>query len=667
MHKNVKDYDFSGWATRNDIKCKDGRTIRRNAFAGDDGTTVPLVYMHNHGSITEVLGHALLENRPEGVYMYGKFNDTYEGQHAKTSVQNGDITSLSIHAGDLKHANGRDVIHGAIREVSLVIAPANPGARIDYVSMEHGADGEGDEAWIYSGLQTLNINAGDGLFLSDELEHAAGSTTVKEEPAVAENTKPKTSKKEKDEEDFSILDTLTDEQREAYQRALRYAVDNAEAIRAALHEDDEQEEQPEDQGENDGEDGGDVSHSYDEGGYDYMNYNVFDNPMTPGNDQFTLSHADQALILDTAKENNMTFKAALGSYLEHYAASAGQTLSHGIDNIESLFPEYHDVYTGEPETFKRDLSWVSSVMNGVRKSPYSRVRTRFADARGKDLVAKGYIKGDRKTVSGNIKLLKRTTDPQMIYRADALEREDIISITDFSLVDYQWKIIRENLEESIGLAILVGDDRDEDDRELIKPEHIRPIWKDDELFTLHADIDFNSMKQVLQGTDTGRYFSDNFVMAEAFVEKLLYTREKYKGSGNLAMYCTPHLINQMLLSRDRDGRRIYQNRSDLMAALDVSSIHTIEQLEGRVRTTSDNKKKKLLALFVNLRDYEVGCVKGGEITKFDQFDINFNQQKMLMETQLSGAMIKPWSAIAIEEDVTGQDTTEETEDDTDNS
>lgn len=649
MPRNIKDYDFSGWATRNNIKCKDGRTIRRNAFAGDDGITVPLVYMHNHSDVTDVLGHALLENRPEGVYMYGKFNDTYEGQHAKASVQNGDITSLSIHAGELKHANGRDVVHGAIREVSLVIAPANPGARIDYVSMEHGSDGESDEAWIYSGYQQLNFNAGDGLFLPEELEHSAGAETKKEEPKVAENTKPK--KTEEDDNDFSILDTLTDEQRAAYHKALRYAVDNAEDIRKALSED---EEDAAEGGEEQGDEGGEVSHSddpYDEGGYDNMNYNVFD---TPESAPFTLTHADQEMILDAAKNRGITFQAALGDYFDSYAKATGQTLSHGIDEIETLFPEYHDVYTGEPETFKRDLSWVSSVINGVHKSPFARVRTRFADARAKELRAKGYIKGDKKTVSGNIKLLKRTTDPQMIYRKDALEREDIIGITDFDVVDYQWKIMRENLNEDIALAILVGDDRDDDDREQIKPEHVRPIWKDEELFTLHADIDFDAMKQTLQGTETAQHFSDNYVYAEAMVETLLYTREKYKGSGNLAMYCTPHLVNQMLLSRDLNGRRIYQNENDLRAALNVSAIHTVEQLEGRVRTTEDNHKKKLVALLVNLNDYQVGSVKGGEITKFSQFDIDFNQEKMLLETQMSGALIKPWSAIAIEEDVTGQ-------------
>lgn len=633
MSRDVKDYDFSGWATRNDIKCKDGRTIRRNAFKDDDGITVPLVYMHNHGSITEVLGHALLENRPQGVYMYGKFNDSYEGQHAKTSVQNGDITALSIHAGDLQHANGRDVVHGAIREVSLVIAPANPGARIDYVSMEHSEDSEPDEAWIYSGLQTLNYNAGDGLIIPNELQHA--DTTADKEATMPNEP---TTNNQATEEVKDIMDTLNEEQRAAYLERIRFCVDNAEAIRAAagLTPDEDEED-----GEGYDEDG-DFEHSH-RGGNELM-HNVFEND---DNGVYTLSHADQEFILSEAQRRGSTFRTALGEFCE-------QTLSHGIEEIESLFPDYKDVYTGEPETFKRDLSWVSSVINGVHKAPYARVRTRFADARAKELRAKGYIKGDKKTVSGMIKLLKRTTDPQTIYRKDALERDDIVDITDFDVVNYQWKIMRENLEEDIALAIMVGDDRPDDDREQIKPEHVRPIWTDDELYTLHADIDFDAMAQTLQGTETGQHFSENYIYAEAMVQTLLYTREKYKGSGNLAMYCTPHLVNQMLLSRDLNGRRIYQNISDLQAALNVSAIHTVEQFEGKTRMTEDNHKKKLVALFVNLKDYQVGSVKGGEITKFQQFDIDFNQEKMLLETRISGAMIKPWAAIAIEEDVTGQ-------------
>jgi len=613
------DYDFAGWATRNDIVCADGRTIKRDAFIGDDGVIVPLVYQHNHKDITNVLGHALLQNRPEGVYMYGKFNDTYEGQHAKTSVQNGDIKSLSIYANQLKHAQGKNVVHGSIKEVSLVIAPANPQATIEYVSMEHSENGDGDEAIICSGFQDLTLNLEEGPSeIDEELSHAE-EPKQKEEPKQMANAENKTIQ--------DVLDTLNEEQKAAVQAAIGYAVEHAAEIKKAAGGGEEE--------------SGEAKHS-DEGGTDFMNHNVFE---APENDAYTLSHAEQAQILNEAKKGGMTFRAALDNYCE-------TTLQHGIDDIESLFPDYHDVYTGEPETFKRDLSWVGSVMNGVHKAPYARVRTRFADARARDLRAKGYIKGDKKTVAGNIKLLKRTTDPQTIYRKDALERDDIVDITDFDVVNYQWKIMRENLEEDIALAIMIGDDRDDEDREQIKPEHVRPIWTDEELYTLHADIDFDGMAQTLQGTETGSHFSENYIYAEAMVQTLLYTREKYKGSGNLAMYCTPHLVNQMLLSRDLNGRRIYQNMADLQAALNVSAIHTVEQFEGKTRTTEDNHVKKLVALFVNLNDYQVGSVKGGEITRFQQFDIDFNQEKMLLETRISGALIKPWSAIAIEEDVT---------------
>ena len=627
MAKNF-DYDFSGWATRNDIKCADGRTIRQNAFIGDNNTIVPLVYQHNHKDITNVLGHALLVNKPEGVRMYGKFNDTYEGMHARTAVENGDITALSIYANGLKHANGKDVVHGSIREVSLVISPANPGATIDYVSMSHGEDGEDEEAIIYSGYQDLSFNP--SAVDRDELLHASEEDKPKPEETNEKKGADMADSKDKSVQD--VLDTLTEEQKTAVQAAIGYAVEHADEIKkkAGVSKDDDEEDD-------------DEAEHYNEGGSDFMSHhNIFE---AEDDQVYTLSHSAQEEILSDAKQRGSTFRTAFKDYVE-------SELQHGIDDIDQLFPDYEDVYKGEPETFKRDLSWVSAVMNGVHKAPYARVRTRFADARGKELRAKGYIKGDEKTISGNIRLLKRTTDPQTIYRKDALERDDIIDITDFDVVNYQYKIMRENLEEDIALAILVGDDRDDDDREQIKPEHIRPIWTDEELYTLHADIDFDAMAETLQGTETGAHFSENYIYAEAMVQTLLYTREKYKGSGNLAMYATPHLINQMLLSRDLNGRRIYQNLADLQAALNVSSIHTVEQLEGRTRTTSDNKTKKLLALFVNLNDYQVGSVKGGEITRFQQFDIDFNQEKMLLETRISGAMIKPWAAIAIEEDVT---------------
>ena len=602
-------YDFGGWATRNDLKCSDGRTIRKDAFKDCDGMTVPLVWNHQHGESSNVLGHALLENRDEGVYTYGFFNDTEEGIRAKKQVQHGDITALSIYANRLKQRGG-DVLHGAIREVSLVLAGANPGAFIDDVVMSHGDDADDGEAVIYTGEHFELMHAED-----DQQENKAPEEN-KETENMASSEKTANSEKTVKE----VFDTLNEEQKNVVYFMIGQAIEDAKGGNDSDEDEDEEDTE--------------------------VKHNVFDNDdnYMGADDTICISHADQEAILAEAKKSG-SFKSALEGYY-------GDTLQHGIDDIETLFPDPTDVYKGEPETFKRDLSWVGSVMNGVHKAPYSRVRTRFADARAKELRAKGYIKGDRKTLSGNIKLLQRTTDPQTIYRKDAIERDDILDITDFDVVNYQYGIMRENLEEDIALAILVGDDRDDTDREQIKPEHVRPIWLDDEMYTLHYDVDIEGMKTALNGSETGQHFGDNYIYSEAVIQQLLYAREKYKGSGNLAMYCTPHLVNVMLLARDLNGRRIYNNLSDLQAALNVSSIHTVEQLEGRTRTTSDNKKKQLLGLFVNLKDYQVGSVRGGQITKFQQFDIDFNQEKMLLETRISGAMIKPWAAIALELDVT---------------
>lgn len=595
-------YDFSGWATRNDLRCSDGRTIRKDAFKDCDGMTVPLVWNHQHGNSSNVLGHALLENRDEGVYTYGCFNDTEEGIRAKKQVEHGDITALSIYANQLKQRGG-DVLHGAIREVSLVLAGANPGAFIDDVVMSHSDDADG-EAIIYTGEPV-------------ELMHA------EQEPAEKKETEKVADENKKAAEDGDktvgeIFNTLNEEQKKVVYYLIGQAVEDAKG--GSGEEKTEEDEK--------------------------VKHNAFENndEYTGSDDTLYISHADQETILANAKKGG-TFRGAVEEFF-------GDTLKHGIDDIETLFPDPTDVYKGEPETFKRDLSWVASVMNGVHKAPYTRVRTRFADARAKELRAKGYIKGDRKTLSGNIKLLQRTTDPQTIYRKDAIERDDILDITDFDVVNYQYGIMRENLEEDIALAIMIGDDRDDTDREQIKPEHIRPIWLDDEMYTLHYDVDINGMKTALNGSETGQHFGENYIYAEAIIQQLLYAREKYKGSGNLAMYCTPHLVNVMLLARDLNGRRIYNNLDDLKAALNVSAIHTVEQFEGKTRTTSDNKKKQLLGLFVNLNDYQVGSVRGGQITKFQQFDIDFNQEKMLLETRISGAMIKPWAAIALELDVT---------------
>ena len=593
----MSEFDFSGWATRNDLLCSDGRTIRKDAFKANDGQTVPLVWNHDHSNPDAVLGHALLENRDDGIYAYCSFNDTEQGQAAKKRVMHGDIKSLSIYANQLKHA-GRDVVHGMIRELSLVLAGANPGAYIDFV-MAHGDEGE---------------DGFEACYDENIMIHAACAPTKKEEP----KEEPKTEKKEeskvegenKEKTVQDIIDSMTDEQRN-----VMYAF-----VGQALEEN------------NDG------------GKEDDMKHNLFDNETVQ--DSNVLCHADQMNIISLAKQSSVgSFQEALSIYAEE------NELAHGaIDGevLTTLFPDYKDVYPGEPETLTDDQTWIGSVIAGVHKSPISRVRTRQLDARNRRNRAKGYKKGSRKEEGTNVALLSRTTDPQTIYVKDKLNRDDIIDFTDFDMVNYQWRIMRQALNEEIATAIMIGDGREEGAEDKISETHIRSIWNDDELYTIHQDVDITAAKAELQGTDTGANFGDNYVYAEAIISAALYSREKYKGSGNLKFYCTPHLLNVMLLARDMNGRRIYSSKADLQAALNVSAIETVEQFEGLVRTDKELKKHELLGIFVNLADYQVGSTKGGEITKFEQFDIDFNQQKLLLETRISGALTRVQSAIVLE-------------------
>ena len=611
-----KNYDFCGWATRNDLKCSDGRTIRKDAFKDDDGTTVPLVWNHQHGEVDNVLGHALLENRSDGVYAYGYFNDTKSGQNAKSLVQHGDVQSLSIYANKLRQQGG-DVLHGSIREVSLVLAGANPGAYIEDV-IKHGEVSDG-EAMIFTGEDIMLIHGEDATDSVEETPEVQ-QTTEEEvvEHADGEESEGDSSKKTVQD----VIDTMNDDQ-----KTVLYAL----VGQASADDTDESDDDEDDS----------------EGGNTNMKHNIFDNE--DRNSTEVLSHSDQVEIVKLAKNKAV---GTLQNALEAYLTDENGHLAHGIDDIETLFPEYHDVKPGAPELITRDLTWVDGVISGVHKSPYSRIRTRQADARGEDLRAFGYQKGKFKQYAGNIKLLKRTTDPQTVYVRDALHRDDIIDITDFDVVDYQYRIMRQNLNEELALAIMIGDGREEGDELKIQEDKIRPIWTDDDLYTIHYDVDIDGMRASLQGTDTGQYFGDNYVYAEAIVTAALYSREQYKGSGSLAFYCTPHLLNVMLLARDRDGRRLYSSVNDLTAALNVTRIETAEQFENKVRTTDQSKKKKLLGLFVNLKDYSLGCTKGGEITRFNQFDIDFNQEKYLLETRVSGALTRVYSAIALEEDVT---------------
>ena len=603
----MEKYDFSGWATRNDLLCGDGRTIRKNAFKDNDGVTVPLVWNHEHNDPNAVLGHALLENRDSGVYAYGVFNDTEQGQHAKALVQNGDVRSLSIWANKLKQI-GNDVVHGNIRELSLVLAGANPGAYIDF-AIAHSED-EG-ESFIASYDENIVI-----------YHSAEPKEEPKKEEKMAEVKEPLVHAEGENSEETieDILNTLSEKQ-----------MDAVCAVVGSLIEDGDDEED-------------DMEHS--EGG-EFMKHNVFDTEEMV-NDNY-LSHADEMRIVDLAKNKSI---GTLQNAIEVYAEE-NDHLAHGIDTIETLFPEFKDVYPGAPELLTRDQGWVGVVMQKVHKSPISRIRTRQADARAEELNALGYTKGKKKNNGANIKLLKRTTDPQTVYRKDFLHRDDIIDITDFDVVEYQYQVMRMNLNEEIAKAIMIGDGREEGSDDKISEEHIRPIWTDDELYTIHYDVDIAGARAELQGTNTSANFSENYIYAEAIIKAALYSREKYKGSGSLDFYCTPHLLNVMLLARDLNGRRIYDSKSDLAAALNVGNIYTCEQFEGKTRTTTDTKTKKLLGLFVNLSDYQVGSTKGGEITRFSQFDIDFNQEKYLIETRLSGALTRVCSAIDLEEDITG--------------
>lgn len=607
----MDNYDFCGWATRNNVRCSDGRIIMRDAFADCDGKTVPLVWNHRHDDPYNVLGHALLENREDGVYAYCKFNDTDLGKNTKLQVEHGDLTSLSIYANKLKQ-NGPNVIHGAIRELSLVLAGANPKAFIENV-IKHGDEME-EEAVIYWG-EDLQLAHTDDSDYSDDLAHADDK---KEDDPVADDKKPESTD---DKTVADVIDSMTEEQ-----KTVMYAM-----VGAAL--------------ESESDDSDDDDNS--KGGNDKMKHNVFDNDETT--DDTILSHSAQEEIIEIAKKAG-SFQDALGYYaeendLKHDAIASG----FAQENIHTLFPEYHDVRSGAPELITTDQGWISTVMNKVHKTPFSRIRTGQVDIRNIEaLRAKGYDKGKFKKLSGNYNLVRRTTDPQTVYVKSALHRDDIIDITDFDIVSYQYNIDKMMLNEELATAILLGDGRDEGDEDKIQEDKIRPIWTDDELYTIHAKLDLETAKTELQGTGTGTSFGENYITAEAMVNTVLYAREKYKGSGTPDMFITPHMLNVMLLARDMNGRRIYSSKAELASALNVGAIHTVEQFEGKKRTDSNGKTQELIAMIVNLADYSLGSTKGGQVSHFTQFDIDFNQQKSLLETRLSGALTRCWSAIAIE-------------------
>lgn len=592
----MSNYDFSGYATRNDLLCQDGRTIRQNAFVDNDGCEVPLVWNHEHNDPNAVLGHAVLENRKDGVYAYGMFNDTEQGQMAKKLVQKGDVKSLSIWANQLKQI-GNDVIHGNIRELSLVLAGSNPGAYVDFV-MAHSIEEE----------DTLYASYDENIMLY----HSADESEKKEDKQeMADNAKSQENNSD-DKTVKDVINTMNEEQKNVLYTLIGMARED------------------------------------EKGGNRNMKHNVFDNEDDTRQSN-VLSHSDEQQIISLAKQTGVgSLKAAMEIFAEE-----NNTLAHGAfgDETEKLFPEYELLKKGEPETLERDQSWIGHVISGIHKSPISRIRTRQADARIAELRAKGYQKkGSYKQEMADIKLIGRTTDPQTIFIKADMHRDDITDITDFDVVGYQWRLMRHILDEELALAALIGDSRDEADPDKIHEEHIRSIWNDDDLYCIHQSINYEEMKTKLNGTNTGANFGEEYIKAEATIAAALYAREKYKGSGSLDYYCTPHALNVMLLARDLNGRRIYSSKADLAAALNVENIYTVEQFEGKTREVTSGGTKKLVGLFVNLGDYQFGSTKGGEITKFDDFDMDFNRYKYMLETRLSGSLTKLYSAIALEED-----------------
>lgn len=685
-------YDFSGWATRNDLVCADGRTIRKDAFKHCDGKTVPLVWNHRHDEPANILGHALLENREDGVYAYCSFNDTESGKAAKELVQHGDVESLSIYANGLKQTSNKDVMHGDIKEVSLVVAGANPGAFIDFVDMAHAEEGAEEEVIIGTG-------EGISMYHAEEqsLTHAKCGDEKKEDKASEkkedeiEHSKDPEKKESEEETIQDVFNTLTDKQKTFVYAMIAAALDKSGKDVGEKKEDESSEKKEDniEHSDNSGneeskeetiqdvfntlndnqktvvyamiaaalgesiEDGDDKKDDPDkksdksEGGQNTMKHNVFEKE---DKKDTVLSHSDCQDIIELAKTNSVgSLRTAMKIFAEQN--DIGDELKHGIDNIESLFPDYKDLRPGAPEKVTRDQGWVDVVMRKVHKSPISRIRTRQMDTRVDALRAKGYTKGAQKTVSGNMKAISRTTDPQTVYITDALHRDDIIDIDDFDVVGYQYETMRETLNEEVATAIMIGDGRGDSDPDKISEDHIRSIWKDDDTYTIHYDVDVEAARSELNGTGTGASFGSNYIYAEAIITAALYAREKYKGTGTPDFFCTPHLVNVMLLARDMNGRRIYNSKADLAAALNVGNLYTAEQFEGVIRIDDDGDKHKLLGLFVNLTDYTVGSTKGGEITRFNQFDIDFNKEKYLIETRISGALTRVYSAIALEEPV----------------
>ena len=588
----MENFDFSGWATRNDLKCSDGRIIRKDAFKGNNGQKVPLVWNHQHTDPNEVLGHAILENRDEGVYAYCKFNETESGQTAKLLVQHGDVNALSIYANQLKQ-QGPNVMHGNIRELSLVLAGANPGAFIESI-IKHGEESD-EEAIIFTGENVSLAHAGCGestesteQSAEEELKHADKADEKKEDPKMADEAK-KTEGGEKTVAD--VFNELTEEQKTVVYAMIGQALEDAD-------------------------NGNDDS----EGGNEEMKHNVFDTDTE--NQENVLSHDAMQTIIGDAKR--------FGSLKESFLAHADD---YGITNIDYLFPEAKSLNT-PPEFIKREMGWVQKVMSGVHHTPFSRIKSMFADITEDEARAKGYIKGKLKKEEV-FSLLKRTTTPTTIYKKQKLDRDDVIDITDFDVVAWLKSEMRMMLDEEIARAILVGDGRLASSDDKINESNIRPIWKDEDLYNIKSTIEVDAAATPDQ-------------KAKAFIRACIKSRKNYKGSGTPTLYTTEDVLTDCLLLEDLNGRIIYDTEEKLRTALRVSAIVTVPVMEGLKRNDDEGNNLDLMGIIVNLADYNVGADKGGAINMFDDFDIDYNQQKYLIETRCSGALIKPFSAITLE-------------------
>lgn len=674
LPEKYKDCDFCGWATRNDIRCSDGRTIRKDAFAHQDGARVPLVWGHIHDDPEMVIGHGYLENHPEGVFIYGYFNNSKRGKAAKEDVKHGDVTSLSIWANQLTQKAG-DVLHGSIKEVSLVLAGANLGAQITNPIIAHGESTEElmDEAYITFGDTYSRIIKHDAF--NEEFEDLNSND---DEPYVFADEENTTTRSLSHMDDIQeILNGMSDEQLDAVSylvgRASEPALSHADTdddedmtVQDVLDTMDDNQlkvvsylvSQAATEGLDDDEEDDEVEHSDFNEGEDDMNFNAFDSGMTatPAN---YISHSDQADIINVAKKYGK-----LSDALSAYADEHNMVLSHdGLapvsgfpayeDNgnpahIDNLFPEYHRMRTGAPELVTDDQGWVGSVLNGINKIPYNRIRTDYVDIRGVDeLRAKGYVKGKQKALVGAYEAVKRETSAQTIYVRSTLNQDDIEDITDFSYVDFQYKIDRMQMNTELARAILIGDGRDVAHADKIKEDKIRPIWTDNDVYTIHKVLKLDA---AANGTNTPANFGDSYRYAEAVEELLLDAKIDYRGSGAMTMYCDQRFWNKMQLARDLNGRRMYGTKNELMTALDVNAVHAVPEFQNKTRVVN-GKTYKLLAIIGNMKDYTFGSVKGGEIIHRTQFDIDFNQQKSLLETRGCGATTKLYSFIVIEEEV----------------